>query len=271
MHQKSQNADRGAPPQSAATIDEDTVSTTDGQAIPGIAAPRPVWQRFVPLGLLVAALIAFFAFDLDTYFTFEMLSEHRQMLMGFVADNAVLASAVFFVVYAVAIAGSIPVGLLLSLAAGFLFGVVWAALLVVTAATVGATVIFLAARTALRGVVERRAGGWIKRLEGGFRDSAFSYLLTLRLIPIVPFWLVNLVPALLGVPLVTFVLATFIGIIPGTIVFVSVGNGLGATLDQGGTPDLSIIFDPPILLPLIGLAVLALLPAVYKRVRQRRQ
>lgn len=255
------------------TLNEGDVSDTEGQAITGSGggSARRTWHRFVPLGLLIAALVAFFAFDLDSYITFEMLSHHRQMLTAFVADNAVLASVIFFVLYAVAIAGSIPVGLLLSLAAGFLFGVVWAGLLVVLAATVGATAAFLAARTALRGFVARRAGGWIKRLEGGFRDSAFSYLLTLRLIPIVPFWLVNLVPAVLGVPLATFAVATLIGIIPGTIVFVSVGSGLGTTLDRGETPDLSIIFDPAILLPLIGLAVLSLLPAVYKRIRQRRQ
>ncbi|MEM7443660.1 MAG: TVP38/TMEM64 family protein [Pseudomonadota bacterium] len=239
-----------------------------------IAKPQKTgfaWQRWLPLGVLVAALVAFFAFDLDRYFSFEMLQDHRQWLTEFVAANAVLASVGFFLAYALAIAISIPVGLILSLAAGFMFGVVWASILVVLAATTGASVAFLAARTALRGVIERRAGGWIKRLESGFRDSAFSYLLTLRLIPIVPFWLVNLVPALLGVRLTTFAIATLIGIIPGTVVFVSVGNGLGATLDRGETPNLGIIFDPAILLPLIGLAVLSLLPALYKKYSQHRR
>lgn len=252
-------------------INEDDVSETEGQAMAANGSARRNWHRFIPLGLLVAALVAFFAFDLDDFISFETLRDHRQMLATFVAENALLASVIFFLVYAVAIAVSIPVGLVLSLAAGFLFGVVWAGLLVILAATVGATAAFLAARTALRDFVERRAGGWIKRLEGGFRDDAFSYLLTLRLIPVVPFWLVNLVPALLGVSLATFASATLIGIIPGTLVFVSVGNGLGATLDRGETPDLSIVFDPPILLPLIGLAVLSLLPAIYKRMRRRRQ
>lgn len=246
-------------------------SSEAGHAVTGEQGARPSWRRFLPLGLLVAALVGFFAFDLDAYVSFDMLSEHRQWLSEFVTENAVLASVSFFVIYALAVAVSIPAGLLLSLAAGFLFGVVWGCLLVILAATTGASIAFLAARTALRDFIARRAGGWIKRLESGFRDSAFNYLLTLRLIPIVPFWLVNLVPALLGVPLKTFVLATVIGIIPGTVVFVSVGNGLGATLDRGEVPNLSIILDPPVLLPLIGLAVLSLLPAVYKRIRQRRQ
>jgi len=242
-----------------------------GQAVTDDSNARSSWQRFLPLGLLIAALVCFFAFDLDAYVSFDMLRDHRQWLTDFVAGNALLASLGFFVIYALAIAVSIPAGLLLSLGAGFLFGISWGCLLVILAATTGASIAFLAARTALRDFVSRRAGGWIKRLESGFRDNAFSYLLTLRLIPIVPFWLVNLVPALLGVRLTTFILATVIGIIPGTVVFVSVGNGLGATLDQGEMPNLSIIFDPPILLPLIGLAVLSLVPAVYKKLRQRRQ
>jgi uncharacterized membrane protein YdjX (TVP38/TMEM64 family) len=104
-------------------------------------------------------------------------------------------------------------------------------------------------------------------MEQGFRDNALSYLLFLRLIPLFPFWLVNLVPAFLGVPLWTYVIGTFFGIMPGSIVYTSVGNGLGAVFDQGRTPDLSIIFKPEILLPIIGLAVLSLVPVAYKAIK----
>jgi uncharacterized membrane protein YdjX (TVP38/TMEM64 family) len=107
-------------------------------------------------------------------------------------------------------------------------------------------------------------------MEAGFREHALSYLLVLRLIPIVPFWLVNLVPALVGVPLRTFFVGTAIGIIPGSLVYASVGNGLGVVIDQGGTPDLDIIFEPEILAPLLGLALLALSPVPYRRLKQRR-
>jgi uncharacterized membrane protein YdjX (TVP38/TMEM64 family) len=107
-------------------------------------------------------------------------------------------------------------------------------------------------------------------MEAGFREHALSYLLVLRLIPIVPFWLVNLVPALVGVPLRTFFLGTALGIIPGSLVYTCLGNGLGVVIDQGGAPDLGIIFKPEILTPILGLALLALSPVLYRRLKQRR-
>jgi uncharacterized membrane protein YdjX (TVP38/TMEM64 family) len=106
-------------------------------------------------------------------------------------------------------------------------------------------------------------------MEEGFHENALSYLLVLRLIPIFPFWLINIVPAFLGVALGTYVLGTFIGIIPGSLVFASVGNGLGAVFDAGQTPDLGIIFEPQIIGPILGLAVLALLPIAYRKFRSR--
>lgn len=233
------------------------------------SAGRPGWRRLAPLGVLVGALALFFILGLDSYVSFEVLQEHRQTLVDFVADNAVSASLLFFAIYAVAVAISFPGASIITIVGGFLFGIIWASVLVVFAATVGATAVFLAARTALRDTLQRRAGKWVRRLEGGFRQNAFSYLLTLRLIPVVPFWLVNLVPALLGVRLWTYVLSTFIGIIPGTVVYVALGNGLGATLEEGRTPDLGIIFDPEILLPLIGLSVLAMVPVIYRCIRGR--
>ena len=109
-----------------------------------------------------------------------------------------------------------------------------------------------------------------QKMEKGFQDNALSYLLVLRLIPIFPFWLVNLVPALLGVPVRTFVIGTFFGIIPGTAVFCSIGSGLGAIIDKGDMPDLNIIFQPQIFGPLLGLGALALLPVAYKRLKASR-
>ena len=165
------------------------------------------------------------------------------------------------------IALSVPGGAILTIAGGFLFGIVPGTLLVLVGATVGATIVFLIARTALGDALRAKAGPRIRRMEEGFRRDALSYLLVLRLIPIFPFWLVNIVPAFLGVPLRTYVLGTFVGIIPGGFVYASVGNGLGAVFDAGGTPDLGIIFEPAILLPIVGLAVLALLPIVYRQIQ----
>ena len=225
--------------------------------------------RFLPLAILALGLVLVFALDLDRFASLSALREHHEALRAYVHGHAVLASLAFMGVYALATALSIPGGAILTLAGGLMFGLVWGSVMVVLAATMGAVAIFLAAKTALGDVLRARAGGWIRRLEGGFRDNAFSYLLTLRLIPVVPFWLLNLVPAFLGVSLVTFATTTFLGIIPGTVVYVGVGNGVGATLDAGEDPDLGIIFDPEILLPLLGLAALSLLPIAYRRWRNR--
>lgn len=225
--------------------------------------------RFLPLALLLAGLGLVFALGLDRYLTLAALQAHREALNDFVTAHQAAASALFVLVYAVAVALSIPGGAVLTIAGGFLFGIVWGSMLVLLGATAGAVAVFLAARTALGDSLRRRAGPWVRRLEFGFRDHAVSYMLTLRLIPVVPFWLVNLLPAFFGVSLGAYALTTVLGIIPGTLVYASVGNGLGATLDAGRQPDLGLIFEPEILLPLAGLGLLALLPVLYKRLWAR--
>ena len=225
--------------------------------------------RLLPLVVLVTGLGLFFAFGLDRYLSFEALHEHREWLVARIEKLGFLAGLIFFAIYTTVIAFSIPGGAILTIAAGFVFGTLAAAGWVVPAATLGAVALFLAARTALGKFLRARAGPALRRMEAGFQKNALSYLLFLRLIPIFPFWLVNLVPAFLGVPRKTYVIGTFFGIIPGTLVYASLGNGLGAVLDAGKTPDLNIIFDPEILLPILALAVLALLPVFYKKFQAR--
>jgi len=226
--------------------------------------------RLAPLAVIAAALMAFFAFGLGDYLSFAALKEHRQALTGFVNANGVWAPVLFVLFYAAATAVSLPGGAILTITAGFLFGSLSGTIYVIVGATLGATGLFLAARTALGEPLRARAGPSLQRMEQGFRDNALSYLLFLRLIPVFPFWLVNLVPAFLGVPLRTYVVGTAIGIIPGCFVYASVGNGLGAVLYAGETPDLGIIFKPEILIPIVGLAILALLPIAYKRFKRNR-
>lgn len=227
-------------------------------------------KRLLPLAAILAGIALVFAFDLDRWLSFDALAENRQALTAFVEANHLLAALCFIGAYALVAALSIPGAIFLTLGGGFLFGTWAGAAYSVTGATLGATAIFLAARTALSDLLRAKAGPWLHRLEAGFRDGAFSYLLFLRLVPAFPFWLVNLVPAFLGVKPGTFVLATFIGIIPGSLVYASVGNGLGSVFEAGGTPDLSIIFRAEILLPILGLAVLALIPVAAKRLRARK-
>jgi uncharacterized membrane protein YdjX (TVP38/TMEM64 family) len=227
----------------------------------------PAWRRWLPLALLLAALAAVYATGLHRHLSLGTLKSHRDALQGFVAAHPLTAPLAYTLVYAAAVALSVPGGLVLTLAGGFLFGTWLGAGWAVLGATTGAVAVFLIARSAIGSSLRRRAGPWLQKLEAGFRADAFHYLLVLRLIPLLPFWLVNLVPAFLGVPVRTFALATLLGIIPATLVFASVGNGLGAILDRGQEPDLGLILEPPVLLPLLGLAVLALLPVIYRRWR----
>jgi uncharacterized membrane protein YdjX (TVP38/TMEM64 family) len=223
--------------------------------------------RVLPLVVLVAGLVAFFALGLQRYVTFEALAHHREALLAWVAGHRLVAPFAYGLVYIVAVALSVPGGIWLTIGGGFLFGTVAGGLYAVIGATAGATVLFLAARTAFGNVLRARAGSALERMEEGFRRDAFNYLLVLRLVPLFPFFLVNLVPAFLGVRLRTYVGATALGIIPATFVFASVGNGLGAVFDAGG--DRPHLLTAPVLLPLLGLALLALIPVVYRSVKRR--
>jgi len=218
-----------------------------------------------PLVVLAAGAVAFFAFGVNDYVTLDALKENRAALQTLVAENVVLAAAVYIAIYTLMVAFSVPGALIATLTGGFLFGTIFGGLYTVVGATIGATIVFLAAKTALGDALREKAGPGIRKMEEGFRENAFSYLMVLRLVPLFPFFLVNLAPAFLGVPLRTYVIATFFGIIPGTFVFASVGNGLGAVFDAGDDPNLGIIFQPEILGPILGLAALSLVPVLYRR------
>ncbi|MBT5416284.1 MAG: TVP38/TMEM64 family protein [Rhodospirillaceae bacterium] len=228
-------------------------------------------RRFLPLAILVLGFVAFFALGLDTYISLDALREHREALQHWVAEGPVAAALLYILIYAAMTAFSVPGGLLLTIAGGFLFGTLPGTAYAVLGATAGAVAVFLAARSAFGDFLRRRIkADMVRRMEEGFRRNALSYLLVLRLVPLFPFWMVNLVPAFLGVNLRTYLIGTFLGIIPGGFVYASVGNGLGAVFDAGGTPDLGIIFEPEILIPIIGLALLSLLPIAYRMVRKAR-
>ncbi|MFN0042673.1 MAG: TVP38/TMEM64 family protein [Alphaproteobacteria bacterium] len=226
-------------------------------------------RRWFPLVALLGALAAFHALGLGRHLGFDVFAAHREALMAWVAAGPMRAALAFVALYALAVAISLPGGAILTIAGGFLFGLHWGTVYSVVGATLGASVLFLATRSAVGGLLRARASPFLARMEAGFRENALSYLLVLRLVPLFPFWLVNLVPAFLGVPLRVFVIGTVFGIVPGTFVFTSIGVGLGAVFDAGGTPDASILFSAEILVPILGLAALALAPVLYKRWRGR--
>jgi uncharacterized membrane protein YdjX (TVP38/TMEM64 family) len=227
------------------------------------------YRRLVPVLVLVAGLVVFFALGLERYLSFDTLREHRAALRAWVETSGVRAALLFMAIYTTAVAFSLPGATVLSITGGFLFGTVWGTVCIVVSATLGATVLFLTAKTAFGDAWRARAGPWLQNMEAGFRDNALSYLLVLRLVPLFPFFIVNLVPALLGVPLSTYVLGTFVGIIPGAVIYATVGAGLGSIFDAGGEFSATDILTPQVLLSLIGLAVLAMLPVVYKKFKTR--
>ena len=244
-------------------------SSDETEAAPGVSSGMS-FGRLLPIFLLIAGLAAFFVFDLGQYVSLASLKENREALTEWVGRAGFWACLIYAGIYAAVTAFSIPAGAVMTITGGFLFGPVLGGSLTIMGATIGATVLFLAARYAFADFLRQKAGASIQKMEQGFQENALSYLLFLRLIPVFPFFLVNLVPAFLGVRVGTYVIGTFLGIIPGSLVYASVGDGLGAVLEAGRDVNLGFIFEPRFLLPIIGLGILALLPIVYKKFKARR-
>lgn len=230
-----------------------------------------MWRRLLPVAILLLGLALFLLLGLERHFSFETLSRHHAELTAWVSAHHVVAELAFVVGYAGAVAFSLPIAMLLTPLGGFLFGTWAGAFLSVIAATLGSVAVFMAARTAFYDLFHARAGAALARLEDGFRRDSFSYLLFLRLVPVFPFWLVNIVPALLGMRLDRFILATAIGIVPAACVYAVVGSGFGMLFEKGEMPDFGIIFHWRILGPLMGLAALSLVPVLYTYLKSRRR
>jgi uncharacterized membrane protein YdjX (TVP38/TMEM64 family) len=246
-------------------------------------------KRLWTLLLLLAAMALVFAMGWHRYLTLQELVERREALRASIAVHTVLAILAFMAIYAVTVTLSLPGAAVLTLAGGFLFGWFWGALASVAAATVGAIVIFLIARSALGEPLAARAGPWLSKLRAGFQEDAFSYLLFLRLVPIFPFWLVNLAPALLGVGLGTYALATVIGIVPGSFAYSIAGKGLDslivaqqaahqsclAKMGSDAEELCPFVLEPRALLTpgliagFVALGLVALIPIAVKRFRRK--
>jgi uncharacterized membrane protein YdjX (TVP38/TMEM64 family) len=249
------------------------------------SARRTSW-RYLPLALALLAAAAVFASGAHRYLSLDFIIDNRERLQAFVAAHLPTALAVYVLVYILAVTLSIPGAVFLTILGGFLFGWLLGGAVAAIAATVGAVGVFLIARTSVGDALLRRAGPRLQRLAAGFQEDAFSYLLFLRFLPIVPFWMTNLASALFGVRLKTFVLATQIGLIPGTYAFAVAGSGLDsviaaqqrareACLAAGHRPcalnlDPQHLLTPQILAALAALAVLALAPLLVKRLARGR-
>jgi uncharacterized membrane protein YdjX (TVP38/TMEM64 family) len=237
-----------------------------------MALPDPGARRFMTPGRLAVlalfgvVLAAVLSSGVTELFSAEALRAHQARVQAFVAANPVAALAVYGAVYVLAVACSLPGAVWLTIAGGFAFGPIAGGIAAVFAATVGAVVVFLSARYVFADLFRAKAGAALARMEAGFRRDAFSYLLVLRLVPLFPFFIVNLVPAFLGVSATTFALGTLLGIAPGTFVFATVGAGIGDALAAGTAVDPgAVLRQPTVIGGLLGLALLALIPVAYRR------
>lgn len=221
-------------------------------------------RRIWVVAAVIAVIIAIRFSGAADFLTLDTLRAVRGTLTGWVAQNGLLAALAYMVAYVLATALLVPGAVLLTLTGGFLFGAILGTALTVFAATIGAIIIFSTARAVFGANALERFGPRAKALVEGLRRNAWSYLLVLRLVPIFPFLLVNIVPAFAGVRLRVFALTTLFGILPGTTVFSLSGAGLGRTLDSGGALDLGAILTPEILIALLALAALSLVAIPLK-------
>ena len=227
--------------------------------------PSGVTKRLALIGAFAALIAAFFAYDVDALISYQGLAENEAALKRAVADNRLVTILAYMAVYITAVAFSLPGALWLSLAGGLMFGTWQGGLIIIVAATIGASGLFMAARYIVGDALRARAGLSLQKFEAAFHRDAWSYMLILRLLPIFPFFIVNLGAALVGVRFPVFLLTTFFGIMPGTFVFASIGNGISVLLQAGQQPDLGVMSDPQILGPLLALALLSLAPIIWRR------
>lgn len=223
------------------------------------------WKRFLPLFIIVFLMIVAYASGVHKYLTFEMLKARHHAMKGFVQAHPIITPILYILIYAISTSLSLPGGAILSLIGGFLFPIPWSTLYVLIGATVGASIIFLAARTAFGEFLRRKAGPFLKKMKRGFQQNAWSYLLFLRFIPLFPFWLVNVAPAFFNVSFMTFVWTTFVGIIPGAYVYTQTGAGLGAIFETGEKFSLGAVLNIQLRIALIALAIFALIPIFIKK------
>ena len=232
---------------------------------------KPSFLRHLPL-ITIVAVAVIGAFTLRDYLSFETLRANREALLAYRDAHFAALAGLFILVYVLIVAFSLPGAAVASVTGGFLFGLGLGTVFIVAAATVGASAIFLAARWGLGTALTRKieaSDGKLKKLKDGLREHEISVLFLLRLVPAVPFFVANLLPALVGVNFRNFVWTTALGIIPGALVFTWIGVGLGEVFDRGESPDLSLLWEPMILGPILGLCALAAMPMVIKALRKK--
>lgn len=231
---------------------------------------RKTLLRLLPIAAIAGALVTVQVSGLGRHVSLAELQRHEATLRAYVEAHEFLGLAAYVALYAMMAALSVPGALVLTLAGGFLFGMWLGGAATVIGATAGAVILFFAVRTSLGAPLRARAersGGLMKSIVDGVRAGAFGYILTLRLAPVAPFWMVNVAAGLADTPVRPYVLATFLGIMPATFIYSGVGAGLSRVVARGGEPNLGLILEPQVLGPLVALALLSLGVTLFQRRR----
>ncbi|MBN9318362.1 MAG: hypothetical protein BGN86_06255 [Caulobacterales bacterium 68-7] len=226
-------------------------------------------QRFGLLIVCAVALVAVLASGVLDHLTLAELSMRRAELVAYAAAHPLRTAAIYIGLYIVVVSLSLPFALIFTLTGGLLFGPIWGGLAAVTGATLGSTVMFLACRTAIGDWLRSKAGPRLLRIENAILADAFTCIIALRLIPAFPLWIINIGAGLVAIPLRTYFVASFLGMVPSSLVYASVGSGFGHVLAKGGAIDVRVLTEPQVWAPLIGLGLLSLTPLLYRRLRGR--
>ena len=234
---------------------------------------KRVYLRNILIAIVALAALVALMMVASRYFSFEELKLQRARLGAFVLAHRMTAIVAYVLLYIIVVALSLPGALIMTMTGGFLFGVPQGSIAAIVGSSTGAVIMYLTARSALGDFLRRgpRIGAFIRRLEEHAQHDAFAYLLTLRLIPAMPFWLVNIAAGCVRIRLSIYWSATVIGIAPSTVIYAGVGAGLGKVFDHGGKAGVHLLLQPQVLWPLIGLVVLAIAPLVWSARRARRR
>ncbi len=220
--------------------------------------------RMWPIYIMAVVITVFIVNGWHELLSLETLQTQREVLTSFVSENLIVAIIAYIAIYAFATLFMVPGALWITISGGFLFGLAGGSILTVVGATLGASALFFAAKTSLGSVLQDKAGPFVKKMEAGFKEDALSYMFALRFLPIVPFPVANIAPAILGAKYSQYAITTALGIIPGVIAYTWIGAGLGATFDAGETPDFAGVAKN--LLPaLIALGIVSLIPVAWKK------
>ena len=243
---------------------------------------KSVLRKWLPVGVILAVLVVTWFSGGFEYLSLSSLIMHREMLGIFVEENFLVSVLTYVVLYALLVAISFPGASLLTIAAGFLFGGLVGGISTLFAATLGATIIFEIARTSFGETMAKRTGKFVEKMRKGFQEDSFLYLLTLRLTPVFPFWVINIVPALLNMRLMPYLTATFLGIIPGTLAYAYIGSGLESVImaqeiaNPGCAANGTCKIDPgalitgDVIIAMVALGCISLLPVVIRKFRKKR-